>query len=704
MKLIITTLIFFTITLSGVAQSVGIGTTSPAPSAQLDVSSTSKGLLIPRMSQGQRNLIPSPEPGLMIYQNDNTPGIYTFNGTTWVAVSSGTANLALPFSATYTGAANAFNIDLLGASNNNGVKVATYNSGFSKAITGEARGNGSTGGYFNVIGSPTGATALRTDDGDVLLGTNTGNVGIGSTATPTSQLMVTTPASQYGVTHTDGTTTIGTYIGSTAGWLGTRSAHSLHFFTGNSAPQTTLSTTGLFGIGTITPTLAGLTVNKSVGATYGIFGDDVAGVSVQANFPGIGFNEYYNGGSKFLSTGYGGKFIVNTSTGDLNWYASSASGVADGNMIINQRLGLSREGSMFLKGIDNGYIFTDRSSTNYNGWNLYANAGKASLFRYNQGGNTITIDSVGSLGLQGITTMTAPLTLNNSIGNKIDFYYNSPTSRYGIGLQGSLLQMYSDGASSDIAFGFGSSASFTERMRIKGNGNVGINTSTPTAPLSFSNNSGNKISLFGDATGGHFGLGIQGGLFQIYSSTNNNDIAFGFGNSAAFTENARLFGSGNMHIGKYTSWASAADNRKINFGDADYIYIGEVGDDDRLEMQASQFNFKNGDVFIGTTDFVKGAGYKLRVGGKIFSEEVRVQLQSAWPDYVFEKNYKKLSLAELEKYLQANKHLPNIPSAKEVEATGQNVGEIQRKMLEKIEELSLYIIELKKEIDDLKKK
>ncbi len=638
MKQLITLLaVLLSVTTFG--QNVGIGTTTPAASAQLDVSSTTKGILIPRMSQSQRNLIPSPDPGLMIYQNDNTPGIYTWNGTAWVAVSNGSANLTLPFSALYSGASTAFNIDLLGNSNNAGIKVATYNSGTSKAISGEARGNGSTAGYFNVVGSPTNATALRTDDGDVLLTTNTGNVGIGSTATPTSQLMITTPSNSYGVTHTDGTVSVGSFISGAAGWLGTRTNHPLYMFTNNSGVQATLNTNGLFGIGNNNPQNAGLVVNKNVGATYGIFGGNTSGISLQGNFPGIGFNEYYNGGSKFIGTGYSGKFIINTNTGDLSWYASGASGVADGTATLNQRFGLSREGSMFLQGVDNGYIFTDRSSTNYNGWNLYADAGKASLYRYTQGGNTITIDSVGSLGLQGVTTMTAPLTLNNSIGNKIDFYYNSPTSRYGIGLQGSLLQMYSDAATSDIAFGYGAS-----------------------------------------------------------SGTN-------------FKENIRLFGNGNMHIGKYGTWVTATDDRKINFGDGDYVHIGEMGADDRLEMQAGSFNFKNGDVFIGTNNFTSGSGYKLRVGGKIFSEEVRVQLQSAWPDYVFEKKYKKLSLEELEKYVDENKHLPNIPSAVEVEKNGQHLGEIQQKMLEKIEELSLYIIELNKkvqmqasEIEKLKKK
>jgi hypothetical protein len=65
------------------AQSVGIGTTTPDASAALDVSSTSKGFLPPRLSQAQRNAIASPATGLIIYQTDGTPGLYQYDGSTW---------------------------------------------------------------------------------------------------------------------------------------------------------------------------------------------------------------------------------------------------------------------------------------------------------------------------------------------------------------------------------------------------------------------------------------------------------------------------------------------------------------------------------------------------------------------------------------------------------------------------------------------
>ena len=109
---------------------------------------------------------------------------------------------------------------------------------------------------------------------------------------------------------------------------------------------------------------------------------------------------------------------------------------------------------------------------------------------------------------------------------------------------------------------------------------------------------------------------------------------------------------------------------------------------------------KNGNVGIGTNTVP--LGYKLAVAGKIITEEIKVELNTNWPDYVFADNYQLGSLAELESYIKENKHLPGIPSQNEVEKEGILLGEMQGKFLEKIEELTLYVIEIKKENDQLK--
>ncbi|NER12987.1 hypothetical protein GWK08_06020 [Leptobacterium flavescens] len=105
-------------------------------------------------------------------------------------------------------------------------------------------------------------------------------------------------------------------------------------------------------------------------------------------------------------------------------------------------------------------------------------------------------------------------------------------------------------------------------------------------------------------------------------------------------------------------------------------------------------NMFNGNVGIGTTS----PDSKLTVKGKIHAEEVKVDLSVPGPDYVFANDYDLRTLEELRKYIQQNKHLPNIPSAVEMEANGVELGIMNMKLLEKIEELTLYTLEQEKKI------
>ncbi|WP_430409155.1 hypothetical protein [Kordia sp.] len=97
--------------------------------------------------------------------------------------------------------------------------------------------------------------------------------------------------------------------------------------------------------------------------------------------------------------------------------------------------------------------------------------------------------------------------------------------------------------------------------------------------------------------------------------------------------------------------------------------------------------------------------YELFVKKGIRTQKIKVDVAAGvWADYVFAKNYKLKPLEEVESFINENGHLPNVPSAEEVESDGLNLGEMDAKLLEKIEELTLYVIELKKEINELKKK
>lgn len=271
------------------------------------------------------------------------------------------------------------------------------------------------------------------------------------------------------------------------------------------------------------------------------------------------------------------------------------------------------------------------------------------------------------------------------------------------------------------------------------NGNLGINVSDPLKPLSFDNNVGNKIALWGSNNTDHYGLGIAGSTMRIYVPSATERFELGTGNATNFTEKIRITGNGNIYAGVTTSTYQhhlksnvsgqlVLENGNAHTGgvvnslafktagrfdgliktiaiDGSHSRLGfftfsSVSENSLLERMSIT---DGGDVLIGTTNEALGDGYRLRVNGRIISEEVKVQLQAQWPDYVFAKNYDLKPLEEVEKYIQTNHHLPNIPSATEIESSGLEIGEMQRKMMEKIEELTLYMIELKKENESMKK-
>ena len=110
-----------------------------------------------------------------------------------------------------------------------------------------------------------------------------------------------------------------------------------------------------------------------------------------------------------------------------------------------------------------------------------------------------------------------------------------------------------------------------------------------------------------------------------------------------------------------------------------------------------------GDLLVGNTTSQPAAGYKLSVDGKIMCEELKVQLSTAWPDYVFEPGYQLPKIDALEQQVMQQKHLPGIPSAKDVQAAnGIELGDLQKRMLEKMEELYRHVFTLNAENKALK--
>jgi len=111
-----------------------------------------------------------------------------------------------------------------------------------------------------------------------------------------------------------------------------------------------------------------------------------------------------------------------------------------------------------------------------------------------------------------------------------------------------------------------------------------------------------------------------------------------------------------------------------------------------------------GNVIVGTANqsMIDDPNYKLLVNGKIKTKGVKVDA-NGWADFVFDPNFKLRPLAEVATFIKENKHLPDVPSEKEVQKNGIDVTEMQKIQMQKIEELYLYMIEMKKENEELKK-
>ncbi len=194
------------------------------------------------------------------------------------------------------------------------------------------------------------------------------------------------------------------------------------------------------------------------------------------------------------------------------------------------------------------------------------------------------------------------------------------------------------------------------------NGNVGIGTTSPTVPLDVSG----SVSLAG----------------------NNSNLDNRNGNiPLSFLEN-----SGKVLVG----W-----NRTRGAGETDFIGNqggGTVGgfafyNHDNMGLE-TQLMWLTGDgrLMLGLTTGNTGNN-KLAVGGGIIAEGVTVKLQGNWPDYIFNKEYHLPSLAEVKSYIDQNHHLPDIPSSNQIEKEGVNLSDMNVRLLKKVEELTLYLIE-----------
>lgn len=281
-------------------------------------------------------------------------------------------------------------------------------------------------------------------------------------------------------------------------------------------------------------------------------------------------------------------------------------------------------------------------------------------------------------------------------------------------------------------------------------GNVGIGTSTPGKLLTVSKNmttpaieihntggsGGVAFRMLDDASGGQWNLKVTTTAgFKIRDIASGNDVvqieqgassntlylnssgAVGIGTStpdklltvsknmtAPAIEIHNTGGAGGAAFRMLDDASGGQWNFKVtNTGGFKIRDIASGTNVIQIEQGASSNTLylnSSGAVGIGT-DIIP-TGSLLAVNGKVVCKEVKVTLDG-WADHVFVQGYKLRSLQEVEQYIIEKGHLPGIPSAKEVEENGVKLGEMDTMLLEKIEELTLYVIELQKEIEQLKK-
>lgn len=246
-------------------------------------------------------------------------------------------------------------------------------------------------------------------------------------------------------------------------------------------------------------------------------------------------------------------------------------------------------------------------------------------------------------------------------------------------------------------------------------GNVGLGTINPTAKLEIIGSAKANLGIFTSNL-------IDGQSFTSVFDRNDKSIVLSagkvIGTGTGYT-NTRMFNfydfpESNLDakstvffgiedrgdVGRYRFIAQRLGSTQMIMNNKSQQEIMKIFEDgnDNVTMTLPKTNSFLG---IGTTSFIDGTDtFRLAVKGAIRAD--RVKVYTSWADFVFEKNYDLPSLEEVEKHIKEKGHLKDIPSAKEVDKNGIELGEMNKKLLQKIEELTLYLIEMNKELQEVK--
>lgn len=322
----------------------------------------------------------------------------------------------------------------------------------------------------------------------------------------------------------------------------------------------------------------------------------------------------------------------------------------------------------------------------------------------------LTINSNGKVGI-GTTNPNHLLHINGG-----DLFVQSSSGLIRFGYDGTNeWQLATTGAGADLRWYTtpDGGTTITPRHYFSQNGNVGIGGfSGPGVPLA-------RLDVIGTGTTSATNTFILRNSLLDTILRIRDDGRMGFGYNGTLGRTMNLGGTGiNFYTANEVGYGGSifpTDTSLIvwsNSGASNYLILQPSWGNTGVGTYSPNAKFHlNGRMLIGGTSIFPATGYQLSVDGTVIAEGFTTLNSTAWPDYVFENDYTLRPLAELKEYIFANKHLPGIPDAATMEKKGINLGEMTKKLTEKVEELTLYIIELDrknevltKELETMKKK
>ncbi len=249
---------------------------------------------------------------------------------------------------------------------------------------------------------------------------------------------------------------------------------------------------------------------------------------------------------------------------------------------------------------------------------------------------------------------------------------------------------------------------FNSNVLINDNGgNVGIGTTSPSAKLNIDplGQGGIKIGNSNSSSGNHTSLRLEISAAQNGYSSIQSIKSAGSSYGDLILNNS----GGNVGIGTNSPDATlhvergTANGGTAAFGGSERYTHFNFSTDEDTYIRGGKFNSNvlindnGGNVGIGTV----APNYKLEVLGTVRATTFNASAGNPWPDFVFAKGFELRTLEEVEQHITENGHLPEIPSEAEVNENGINLGEMNSKLLQKIEELTLYMIDMNKRMNQL---